>query len=60
MSKIHDSLVEIKKETKKVKWPSKEDMIKYSVATISFVVFFAIFFIASDAILAGLKMLVNR
>ncbi len=60
MSKIHDSLVEIKKETKKVKWPSKKDMIKYSVATISFVVFFAIFFIASDAILAGLKMLVNR
>ena len=60
MSKIHDSLVEIKKETEKVKWPSKKDMIKYSVATISFVVFFAIFFIASDAILAGLKMLVNR
>ena len=60
MSKIHDSLVEIKKETKKVKRPSKKDMIKYSVATISFVVFFAIFFIASDAILAGLKMLVNR
>lgn len=60
MSKIHDFLVEIKKETKKVKWPSKKDMVKYSVATISFVVFFAIFFVASDAILAGLKMLVNR
>ena len=58
MSKIHDSLVEIKKETKKVKWPNKKDMIKYSFAT--FVVFFAIFFVASDAILAGLKMLVNR
>ena len=33
-----------KSEFKKIKWPSKKDMIKYSIATIAFVIFFAIFF----------------
>jgi preprotein translocase subunit SecE len=34
-----DDFQEVKKEVSKVKWPSKKDMIKYSVATISFIVF---------------------
>ena len=35
---------EVKKELSKVKWPSKNDMVKYSIATIVFVIFFAGFF----------------
>ena len=35
---------EVRKELSKVKWPSKKDMIKYSIATIVFVIFFAAFF----------------
>ena len=31
-------------EFKKVHWPTKEDMVKYSIATIVFVIFFAAFF----------------
>ena len=46
---------EVRNEMKKVKWPSKKDMLKYSVATIVFVVFFALFFYAIDLILALLK-----
>lgn len=46
---------EVKSEVSKVKWPSKKDMFKYSVATIVFVVFFALFFYAIDAIIALLK-----
>ena len=35
---------EVRKEMKKVKWPSRKDMVKYSFATISFIIFFALFF----------------
>lgn len=31
-------------EIKKVRWPNKKEMIKYSVATITFVIFFALYF----------------
>ena len=34
----------VKSEFKKVRWPSKKEMIKYSIATIAFIIFFAIFF----------------
>ena len=46
---------EVKYEVSKVKWPSKKDMVKYSVATIVFVVFFALFFYLIDLIIALLK-----
>ena len=39
-------------EFKKVNWPSKNDMIKYSIATIVFVVFLAIFFYIIDILFA--------
>ena len=46
---------EVKSEVSKVKCPSKKDMIKYSVATIVFIVFFALFFYLIDLIIALLK-----
>lgn len=46
---------EVRSEVSKVKWPSKKDMFKYSLATIVFVLFFALFFYAIDAIIALLK-----
>ena len=48
-------LREVKAEMAKVKWPSKKDMIKYSIATIIFVIFFALFFYAIDVVIALLK-----
>lgn len=45
---------EVRKEVSKVKWPSRKDMVKYSVATIAFIVFFAIFFFIIDMIMAVL------
>jgi len=48
----------VKKEMGKVRWPLKKEMIKYSIATLSFIVFFALFFAACDVIIAGIKMLV--
>lgn len=48
----------VRKEMKKVRWPLKKEMIKYSVATLSFIIFFALFFGLADLIIAGIKMVV--
>ena len=50
---------DVKKEMKKVKWPTKKDMIKYSIATLSIILFFCIFFMGSDLIIMGIKELMK-
>lgn len=54
-SKIVTFFKEVKKEVSKVKWPSKKEMVKYSVATIVFILFFGVFFYVIDLIIALLK-----
>ena len=44
-------------EFKKVHWPSKENMVKYSIATILFVIFCGLFFYAIDVIFALIQSL---
>lgn len=44
-------------EFKKVRWTSKKDMLKYSVATIIFIVFCSIFFYGIDTIFALIQSL---
>ena len=58
MKKIKKFFSEVKKELGNVKWPSKKDMIKYSIATIIFVIFFAVFFYLIDLLVAFIKSLV--
>lgn len=48
----------VKMEFKKVHWPTKKDMVKYSIATIVFIIFFALFFRAIQTIFAILLKLV--
>ena len=45
-------------EFKKVNWPTRYDMVKYSIATIVFVVFLAVFFYVIDVLFALLLGLV--
>lgn len=52
-------LKDVKSEMKKVRFPNKKEMITYSVATISLVVFFALYFGLLDLIIAGIKTLIN-
>lgn len=47
-----------KSEFSKIKWPDKKEMIKYSVATIVFVIFFGIFFYAIELVISLLKSFV--
>ena len=49
----------VKMEFKKVHWPTKKDMVKYSIATIVFIVFFSVFFYGIDVIFALVKSLFN-
>ena len=58
MKKVKKFFSEVKKELAKVRWPNKKDMVKYSVATIVFVIFFAGFFYAIDLLMALVKTLV--
>lgn len=49
----------VKDEFNRVHWPSKKDMLKYSVATIVFIVFFALFFYLIEVIFALIQTLFN-
>ena len=49
----------VKSEFKKVHWTSKDNMIKYSIATIVFVVVCSLFFYAIDIIFALIQTLFN-
>lgn len=49
----------VKEEFKKVRWTSKKDMLKYSIATIVFIVFCSVFFYGIDVIFAFIQSLFN-
>ena len=48
-------LKEVKAEMKKVKWPTKKEMVKYSITTLLFILLFAGFFYIIDVLFALLK-----
>jgi preprotein translocase subunit SecE len=58
MKKIARFLVGVKSEMKKVRWPSKKNMIENSVATLSFILVFAVFFAALDLVLSLIKTVI--
>lgn len=49
----------IKSEIKKVRWTNKKDMLKYSIATIVFIIFCSLFFYGIDFIFALVQSLVK-
>ena len=52
-------LRDIKKEMNMVRWPSASEVVKYSIASLVFVAFFALFFYGIDALFALVKDLIN-
>ena len=40
MKSIARFFVNVKKEMKKVRWPKRKEMVKFSIATISIIIFF--------------------
>lgn len=47
---------DVKSELKKVRWPLKKEMITYSIATLIFMIVLGLFFISTDLIIAGVRM----
>lgn len=54
MKRIARFFVNVKKEMKKVRWPKKKELIKFSVATISLIIFFMLLFTGMDGIISGI------
>ena len=50
---------EVKSEMKKVKWPTKKEMIKDTISTLVFVVVFALFFFGIESLFAFVKGLIG-
>lgn len=48
-------LKNVKNELKKVKWPEKKYMVKYTVATVVVVLFFALYFYGINVVVALIK-----
>lgn len=49
----------VKSEFGKVHWPDKKDMLKYSIATIVFIILLALFFYVIEVIFALVQTLFN-
>ncbi len=54
MKAIARFFVSVKKEMKKVRWPKRKEMIKFSIASIVIICFFMLFFSVSDGIISGI------
>lgn len=54
MKSIARFFANVKKEMKKVRWPKKKEMVKFSIATIAIICFFMLFFTLSDGIISGI------
>ena len=52
MKRIARFFVNVKKEMKKVRWPKKKEMVKFSIAAIIIICFFMLFFALSDGIIS--------
>ena len=56
-TRIKEYFMDVKKEASNVMWTSKKNLVKYSVATLVFMVFMCLFFVGSDMIIALLSYL---
>ena len=52
MKAIARFFVNVKKEMKKVRWPHRKEMVKFSIATLVIVCFFMVFFSFSDTVIS--------
>ncbi len=50
---------EVREEMKKVKWPEKQEMIKYVTATLGFIILFGLYFYGLDVIFAWIKGIIS-
>lgn len=59
LKKIAKFFASVRKELQKVRWPKKKEMLSYSIATISIMVLFGLFYTVIDLASAGIKMIIG-
>ena len=59
MQKIKLFFAGVKKEVGRVKWPTKKDMLKYSLAVLLCAIILSLFFVLSDLIIAAVRTFVE-
>jgi len=59
MKKLARFFVGVKKEMGKVKWPTKKELVSNSVAAISFMIVFALFFTLADIAISALRTVIG-
>ena len=59
-SKKEGFLKSVWHEMKKVTWPSRKHMLKYSIATIILIIFFTLYFLGIEAVFAWIKEVVKN
>ena len=55
MKKIVDYFKGVKKEISRIRWTKGKEMLKYSVAAVSFILFFCVYFYVIDVLVALLR-----
>lgn len=55
MKKLKDFFKGVRKEIGRIRWTNKKDLIKYSVATFIFMLFFGLFFYLIDLGMAFIR-----
>lgn len=59
MKKIINFLNSVNKELGKVRWSTRKEFTNYVIATIIFILVFALFFTSTDMLLAFLKKVIG-
>ena len=52
MKRVARFFVSVKKEMKKVRWPKRKEMVKFSIATVVIVCFLMAYFTLSDVVIS--------
>lgn len=55
LSNIKNYFVGVKKEMGRIRWTKPKDLAKYTVSTLSFMIFFGIFFTVIDLVVTFLR-----
>ena len=48
-------LKKVRNEMKEVRWPTRKEMVKYSVAVLACIIVLSVFFTASDLIISAVR-----
>ena len=52
-------ITKVRKEMKKVRWPKKKEMIKYSGAVLICIILLSLFFVLSDILITSVKTIIG-